>query len=89
MQGGLFGDLPGLFKSKQDKPDTAAGWSSVHSYAANGAPLPFSFTSATMAVLSARSSTPRQNSGATCSKTPSRHYSGPSKLTGIGFPSGY
>ncbi len=38
MRGGLFGDPPGLFKSKQDKPDTTAGWSSVRSYAANGVP---------------------------------------------------
>lgn len=38
MQGGLFGDPPGSFKSKQDKPDTAAGWSSVRRYAAGGVP---------------------------------------------------
>lgn len=38
MHGGLFGDPPGLFKSKQDKPDTTAGWTSVRSYAATGVP---------------------------------------------------
>jgi hypothetical protein len=38
MHGGLFGDPPGSFKSKQDKPDTTTGWSSVRSYAANGVP---------------------------------------------------
>jgi hypothetical protein len=38
MRGGLFGDPPGRFKSKQDKPDTAAGWSSVREYASGGVP---------------------------------------------------
>lgn len=38
MQRGLFGDPPGRFKSKQDKPDTVAGWLSVRGYAANGVP---------------------------------------------------
>jgi hypothetical protein len=34
----MHGGPPGSFKSKQDKPDTTAGWSSVRSYAANGVP---------------------------------------------------
>lgn len=35
MRGSLFGDPPGDFKSKQDKPDTAEGWASVRHYAEN------------------------------------------------------
>lgn len=38
MRGVLFGDPPGRFKSKQDKPDTADGWSTVRDYAANRVP---------------------------------------------------
>lgn len=38
MRGGLFGDPPGRFKSKQDKPDTADGWASVQAYASAGVP---------------------------------------------------
>lgn len=38
MGGDLFGDPPGQFKSKQDKPDTVEGWHSVRDYAAYGVP---------------------------------------------------
>ena len=38
LRGGLFGDPPGQFKSKQDKPDTADGWASVQAYASAGVP---------------------------------------------------
>lgn len=38
IQGVLFGDPPGNLKSKQDKPDTVDGWSSVRDYAANRVP---------------------------------------------------
>lgn len=38
LRGHLFGNPPGDLKSKQDKPDTAAGWSSVREYAAKGVP---------------------------------------------------
>jgi hypothetical protein len=38
MRGGLFGDPPGTFKTKQDKPDTIDGWPSVRHYAGNGVP---------------------------------------------------
>ena len=38
MRGNLFGDPPGSFKSKQDKPDTAGGWASVQHYADYGVP---------------------------------------------------
>ncbi|SRR5712691_729136 len=38
MHGTLFGRPPGDLKSKQDKPDTADGWTSVQSYAARGVP---------------------------------------------------
>ena len=38
MRGVLFGDPPGRFKSKQDKPDTADGWSTVRDYAAHRVP---------------------------------------------------
>jgi len=34
----LFGAPPGMLKSKQDKPDTVAGWPTVQSYAAAGVP---------------------------------------------------
>ncbi len=39
MDGELFGDAPPGLKSKQLKPDTAAGWESVRAFAANGVPL--------------------------------------------------
>ena len=35
----LFGDPPGDLRSKQDKPDTAEGWGSVHRFAEEGVPL--------------------------------------------------
>jgi hypothetical protein len=35
----LFGVPPGVLKSKQDKPDTAAGWSTVQAYATSGVPF--------------------------------------------------
>jgi hypothetical protein len=38
MRGSLFGDPPGAFKAKQDKPDTAAGWDSVRAFATDGVP---------------------------------------------------
>jgi hypothetical protein len=38
IRGVLFGDPPGNLKSKQDKPDTADGWSSVRDYAAHRVP---------------------------------------------------
>ncbi len=38
MRGLLFGDPPGRFRSKQDKPDTADGWSTVRDYAAKRVP---------------------------------------------------
>lgn len=38
MHGSLFGDPPGAFKSKQDKPDTIDGWSSVRRYASDSVP---------------------------------------------------
>lgn len=38
MGGSLFGDPPGAFKSKQDKPDTANGWASVRHYATSKVP---------------------------------------------------
>jgi len=34
----LFGAPPGMLKSKQDKPDTVAGWPTVQNYAAAGVP---------------------------------------------------
>jgi len=40
LRGELFGDPPGNFRSKQDKPDTEAGWHTVREYAANGVPYP-------------------------------------------------
>lgn len=39
MAGTLFGDPPGGLRSKQDKPDTAEGWDSVHHFAVDGVPL--------------------------------------------------
>ncbi len=39
MDGELFGDAPPGLKSKQDKPDTENGWSSVRNFATNGVPL--------------------------------------------------
>jgi hypothetical protein len=38
IRGGLFGEPPGRFKSKEDKPDTVDGWASVQAYAATGVP---------------------------------------------------
>jgi hypothetical protein len=38
MAGTLFGDPPGDLKSKQGKPDTAGGWPTVQSLAADGVP---------------------------------------------------
>jgi hypothetical protein len=38
MAGTLFAEPEGELKSKQDKPDTAGGWSSVQQYAADGVP---------------------------------------------------
>lgn len=38
MRGGLFGEPPGRFKSKQDKADTVMGWTSVRAYATGGVP---------------------------------------------------
>ncbi len=38
MQGTLFGDPPGELRSKQAKPDTAEGWSTVQGLADHGAP---------------------------------------------------
>lgn len=38
MQGTLFGDPPGALRSKQDKPDTAAGWPTVQGLAEGGVP---------------------------------------------------
>ena len=39
MDGDLFGDPPAGLRTKQQKPDTADGWTSVQNYAANGVPL--------------------------------------------------
>ncbi len=39
MDGELFGEAPPGLRSKQDKPDTADGWTSVRNYAAKGVPL--------------------------------------------------
>ncbi|WP_428002318.1 hypothetical protein [Acidovorax sp.] len=39
MNGELFGDAPPGLRSKQVKPDTEGGWSSVHALATNGVPL--------------------------------------------------
>lgn len=39
MEGDLFGDAPPGLKSKQCKPDTENGWSSVRNFAENGVPL--------------------------------------------------
>lgn len=39
MTGDLFGYPPGDLRSKQNKPDTAEGWSSVHDFATEGVPL--------------------------------------------------
>jgi hypothetical protein len=39
MAGTLFAEPEGDLKSKQNKPDTAAGWSSVQQYAASGVPF--------------------------------------------------
>lgn len=39
MDGELFGEAPPGLRSKQDKPDTADGWTSVRDYAAKGVPL--------------------------------------------------
>jgi hypothetical protein len=38
MRGELFGAPPGELRSKQDKPDTEAGWASVQNFAAGGVP---------------------------------------------------
>lgn len=38
MSGTLFGEPPGGLRSKQQKPDTAAGWSGVQEFAASGVP---------------------------------------------------
>lgn len=38
MAGTLFGDPPGDLKSKQHKPDTAGGWTSVRGFATHGVP---------------------------------------------------
>lgn len=38
MEGSLFGDPPGDVRSKQDKPDTAGGWSTVQELAVDGVP---------------------------------------------------
>lgn len=40
MAGTLFGDPPGELRSKLDKSDTADGWQTVRTFAANGAPYP-------------------------------------------------
>lgn len=40
INGSLFGDPPGDLISKQAKPDTENGWSSVRRFAAEGAPYP-------------------------------------------------
>jgi hypothetical protein len=39
MDGELFGDAPPGLRSKQQKPDTAEGWTSVHAFAEAGVPL--------------------------------------------------
>lgn len=39
MDGSLFGDPPAGLMSKQSKPDTAAGWTSVRDFAQSGVPL--------------------------------------------------
>ncbi len=39
MNGELFGDAPPGLRSKQQKPDTTEGWSSVRGYATDGVPL--------------------------------------------------
>ena len=39
MNGELFGEPPSGLRTKQQKPDTADGWSSVQHYAENGVPL--------------------------------------------------
>jgi hypothetical protein len=38
MAGTLFGDPPGDLRSKQEKPDTARGWSTVEAFARDGVP---------------------------------------------------
>ncbi len=38
MRKALFGEPPGEFRSKQDKPDTEDGWQSVRQYATHGVP---------------------------------------------------
>lgn len=38
LDGTLFGDPPGEFIPKQQKPDTEDGWTTVQSFAANGVP---------------------------------------------------
>lgn len=38
VDGTLFGEPPGELRSKQDKPDTADGWATVRTYAADGVP---------------------------------------------------
>lgn len=38
MRKALFGEPPGKFRSKQDKPDTEDGWESVRRYASQGVP---------------------------------------------------
>lgn len=38
MRGALFGDPPGRFKTKLDKPDTVRGWTSVQNYALSRVP---------------------------------------------------
>jgi hypothetical protein len=38
MDGTLFGDPPGDFKAKQQKPDTVDGWHTVRQYATQGVP---------------------------------------------------
>jgi hypothetical protein len=38
MRKALFGEPPGEFRSKQDKPDTQDGWESVRHYASQGVP---------------------------------------------------
>jgi hypothetical protein len=40
MAGSLFGEPPGELKSKQAKPDTAAGWDTVAGFARDGVPYP-------------------------------------------------
>lgn len=39
IDGSLFGEPPGNLRSKQAKPDTAGGWTSVSDFARNGVPF--------------------------------------------------